>query len=199
MQEVGCRSTLQEVARPPLTAMFAKILRNRFIRKVLETEDPPERIARGVAVGSFIAVTPTIGLQIYLAVLLATLIRANRVAAVTMTFVLNPLIFVPPSYWYFPAYYIGTFILRIDGPGFSQIADTYGSSEGFFDLLGRVWSLGLEIYGPMIVGGVVMGVPLAFLMYKVSLRIVSRHRSEQTSTASEKPSSGAPEKEIADE
>ena len=163
-----------------------KFFRNRFVKKILETNDHPKRIARGVAVGTFIAVSPTIGFQISLALLFAIIIRANRLAAIAMTFVLNPLIFVPPSYWYFPAYYLGTFLLGMDTVGFSRVTYAYKSSTGFFDLLGNLWSLGIEIYGPMFLGSVVIGLPFAILMYHISLRTVLRHRAKQ-----KKPEGGA--------
>jgi uncharacterized protein (DUF2062 family) len=95
--------------------LLGSLFRNRFLSKILETNDPPQRIARGVAAGTFIAVSPTVGFQTVLTLLLATLVRGNRLVAVAMTFVLNPFIFVPPSYWYFPSYYLGTFLLGMEG------------------------------------------------------------------------------------
>lgn len=160
---------------------LGRFFKNRFVNKLLETDDPPDRIARGVAVGSFIAITPTVGFQISLALLCAIVARGNRIAAVAMTFVLNPFIIVPPSYWYFPAYYLGAFILGMDPVGFSRVTQVYETSSGLFELLGNLWSLGLEIYGPMLVGGVIIAAPVALLMYRVSLGIISRHRAKRES------------------
>ena len=154
--------------------MFKKILNNRFIKKALETNDPPERIARGVALGSFIAVTPTIGFQIYLCLLVALIIKANRLAAVAMTFVLNPLIIIPPSYWYFPAYYLGAYVLGMESVGLERIKDAYRTATGLFDLLGNLWSLGIDVYGPMMLGGLIMGLPLGLVTYHLSLKILKR-------------------------
>ncbi len=158
--------------------LLKKFLDSRFTKKILETEDSPERIARGVAVGSFIAVTPTVGLQVCFALLAATIARGNRLAAVAMTFVLNPFIIVPPSYWYFPAYYLGAFLLGMEPVGFARVAQAYESSKGIFQLLGNLWSLGIDVYGPMLLGGAIIGVPVAFLMRHISLHIISRHRAK---------------------
>jgi len=168
--------------------LFGKFLKNRFISRILETGDPPERVARGVGVGSFIAVTPTVGLQIPLTLLAATLFRGNRAAAVAATFVLNPFIIVPPSYWYFPAYYIGAFLMGMDPVGFSRVVQAYHlESSGFFsqvgELLGNLWSLGVDVYGPMLLGGVIMGVPVALAMYKISYRIALRRKHGQPKDA----------------
>ena len=170
--------------------LFRNFLNNRFVNKVLEAGDPPRRIARGVAVGSFIAVTPTVGFQIPLTLLSATILRGNRLAAVAMTFFFNPFIIIPPSYWYLPAYYIGTFLLGLEPIGLSRISAAYSlTSSGVFnrawELLGNLWSLGLDIYGPMLVGGVVMGIPVSIVMYKVSYRIASRYKKKQTSEATD--------------
>jgi uncharacterized protein (DUF2062 family) len=174
--------------------LFGKFFRNRFVNKILEAGDPPTRIARGVGVGSFVAVTPTVGFQIPLTLLVATLLRGNKLAAVAATFVLNPFIIVPPSYWYFPAYYIGAFLMRMDPVGFSRVTQAYHlKSSGFFsqagELIGNLWSLGMDIYGPMLLGGALMGVPVALAMYKISYRIASRHGSRQPEGAA--PSTGA--------
>ncbi len=158
--------------------IIGRFFRNRFVSKILETDDPPNRVARGVAVGTFIAVTPTIGFMILLCLLFATLARGNRLAAVAMTFVLNPFIIIPPSYWYFPAYYLGAFLLGMDAVGFSRVLNAYESANGVYELLRNLWSLGIDVYGPMFLGSAIIGAPIAFLMYIVSLRIVKRHRAK---------------------
>jgi uncharacterized protein (DUF2062 family) len=173
--------------------VFRRFFRNRFVSKILETDDPPRRIARGVAAGTFIAVSPTIGFQILLAILSAIVIRGNRLAAVAMTFVLNPFIFIPPSYWYFPSYYLGAFLLRMEPVGISKITNVYKSAGSISELLGNLWSLGIEIYGPLFFGSTVIGIPLALLMYYISSRIVLRDRSERgesNSDATDKTNGG---------
>ena len=162
----------------------------------MEADAPPERIARGVAVGSFIAVTPTVGIQLYLALAVATAVGGNRAAAVAMTFVLNPLIFVPPSWWYFPAYYIGTFLLNMEPVGLSAIIGAYhleaaGIAGKLSELAGNLWQLGLGVFGPMLLGGAVMGVPIALLMYRLSFRlIVSYRRKREAQAAPAQPAQG---------
>ncbi|WP_319022472.1 MULTISPECIES: DUF2062 domain-containing protein [unclassified Meridianimarinicoccus] len=55
--------------------------------------DPPARIARGIAAGVFVTFTPFFGLHMFIAALLAFLLRANVLAALLSTFVGNPLTF----------------------------------------------------------------------------------------------------------
>ena len=56
---------------------FARYFYNRFIR----LHGSPEAIAWGAAVGFFFAMTPTMGIQTYLAVPIAALFRISKVAA----------------------------------------------------------------------------------------------------------------------
>jgi uncharacterized protein (DUF2062 family) len=167
-----------------------RFFNNRFVARILETQDSPKRVARGAALGSFIAVTPTVGVQIPLTLLTATVLRGNRLIAVAMTFVLNPFIIVPPSYWYFPAYYLGAFLLGAETVGLSRITLAYSSAEGLFDLLGNLWALGLDIYGPMLLGGAIIGIPIAFLMYWISLRIALRRQARRAEAADARAADG---------
>ncbi len=61
-----------------------------FIYRVLHVDDTPHRIALGVAVGIFVAWTPTFGLQMILTVLLATLLRGNKLVGLPFVWISNP-------------------------------------------------------------------------------------------------------------
>ena len=50
------------------------------VHHILHTDDRPSRIARGVAIGMFIAWLPLIGLQMLLVLGLSFIFRANKVA-----------------------------------------------------------------------------------------------------------------------
>ena len=51
-------------------------------RKLFTIEDSPECIARGIGIGIFLGFTPLYGLKTLLALLLAVLLRGNKIAAV---------------------------------------------------------------------------------------------------------------------
>lgn len=55
----------------------------------------PESLSRGVSLGLFIGFLPSVGFQIMLAILLASVLNANRLVAVLGTLVSNPLTNVP--------------------------------------------------------------------------------------------------------
>jgi uncharacterized protein (DUF2062 family) len=58
--------------------------------KILRIDDPPERIARGAAIGVAVGVLPTFGIGIIFALGAAYLLNANKAAAVLGGFIMNP-------------------------------------------------------------------------------------------------------------
>src|SRR3989304_6921092 len=65
--------------------------------KVVRIDDPPDRIARGVAIGVFMGIFPTFGLGIIVAIVFAYILKANRASAVLGSFIMNP--FTIPIFW----------------------------------------------------------------------------------------------------
>lgn len=59
--------------------------------KILRIQDPPERIARGAAIGVLMGVLPTFGAGAFLSLAFAFVLKANKAAAVLGSFVMNPL------------------------------------------------------------------------------------------------------------
>ena len=80
--------------------------------KLVRTDDTPHSIALGMALGIFIAVFPTFGLGLILAVIFAQLIRANKAAALLGTAAFGAG-FLSPFYWG-ASIYIGNLMLRMD-------------------------------------------------------------------------------------
>jgi hypothetical protein len=66
--------------------------------KLMHINDSPHRIAMGVAIGLFIAWTPTVGFHIVLALALALLLRANKIAALVSIWINNPITMIPMFY-----------------------------------------------------------------------------------------------------
>ena len=59
---------------------------DRFVR----LHGSPEQIAWGAALGLFVAMSPTMGIQMYIAIPLAALFKISKVAAATSVWVTNP-------------------------------------------------------------------------------------------------------------
>lgn len=65
--------------------------------RMLRIDDPPERIARGVAIGVCMGILPTFGAGIILSFVIALALKANKAAAVLGSFIMNP--FTSPFFW----------------------------------------------------------------------------------------------------
>ncbi len=81
-----------------LVRRLARRVREVVVRRILDVDDTPHRIALGVFLGTLVAWTPTLGLQLVLYVALATVLRANKVSGLPLVFVTNP-VTAAPCYW----------------------------------------------------------------------------------------------------
>ena len=153
----------------------------RFIVRILELDDTPKRIAWGVALGTFIGMTPTVGLQMTIAVCVATLLRGNRLAAVAMVWISNPLTVVP-IYWV--DHIVGATILGTEMLSISDIAqvlefESTGLFSIFFEFLGNLGKLTWNVLPSMFLGGAILGVLLALPAYFLTLKAVHRYRARK--------------------
>ena len=152
------RTTLQKFARFPRFFYF------RFIRLHTSTEE----MARGVAIGLFIGMTPTSPFQMILAIALAALFNGNQLLAALLTWITNPLTSVPI---YGLAYWIGRFFLQ--GPPLREVLEhEYGLLE--------VWlKMGWRFFGTVMFGGLILGLVAGVIGYYVSIPIYRRVREKR--------------------
>lgn len=129
--------------------MFVRFVRLRGL---------PEEIAKGVALGIFIGMTPTFGFQMAIALFFAYLLKENRLAAILGVWITNP---VTAPVIYSIEYEMGRILLSL--PRASLPAEfTWGAYA----------DLGWDILYPLWVGGTLAGVILGALSYFVTLRMV---------------------------
>ena len=136
----------------------------------------PRAVAGGFAVGTFIAFTPTFGVQIFLAIFLATLINVNRPAAVVAVWITNVATLVPI---YTFNYWIGSLIWP--GPPVAEVYRTFGTMAAnllkldiwdFLEQFEIMRSLSTAIVAPLFIGSFIAGSIAALLTYIVSLKIL---------------------------
>jgi uncharacterized protein (DUF2062 family) len=143
----------------------------------------PRQIALGVALGSFIAFTPLIGLQIIIAALVATVLGASRKAAMLAVWISNPLTMGPifaltyqlglvlgsPEQAAASTAAPGEALVVIDGStSIAAVPDVM-----FDNLLLAGWGY----MHPMLLGGAVIGLLAAFLSYRLTYRGVIAYQS----------------------
>ncbi len=127
--------------------------------KILRTKASPHSIALGLAVGVFVGCLPVIPFQTIIAVTLAFIFRCNKVMAALGTWVSNPANVIVV---YYGLYRVGRLFL----PGLSQGFDP--EHLALTEMLASGWHLVMV----MCVGGIVVGIPVAALVYVVTARMV---------------------------
>lgn len=159
-----------------------KLALRRMWRGVIRLHGSPDEIALGAAIGTVVAFSPTIGLQIVIAAFLATLLGGSRPAAILMVWITNPLT-IPPVYAF--TYALGArFWPGVDQP-FHQAYqvlrrltvelgthDSWELVEHFKEVL----SLGMSMLGPMTIGGLIVGGIAAAIVYPTVRYAVIRYR-----------------------
>jgi uncharacterized protein (DUF2062 family) len=137
----------------------------RAYERFLKIRGSPRKIALGFALGLFIGMTPTMGFQMPIAVFVAALFKWNKISAAVAVWITNPL--TAPFIYGF-SYFVGAKML-----GF-EIALKPLSGLDFPTLR----EAGAKILLATIVGGVVVGIPLALLGYYLAFSAVHGYQTK---------------------
>ena len=136
---------------------FIRQIKLNFLR-FLRLRGAPDEIAKGVALGIFIGMTPTFGFQIVLALFFAWLLKENKLAALLGIWITNP---VTAPFIYALEYESGRLLLGMDRAGLP--------AEFSFSAFGH---LGWEVLLPLSVGSLLYGILCASLAYALTLRMI---------------------------
>jgi uncharacterized protein (DUF2062 family) len=133
-----------------------------FKRQLRELRGKPHKISLGVAIGVFIAITPTIPFHTVLAVALAALLRGSKLAAALGVWVSNPLT-IP--FFYYGSYRVGRFVL-----GYPQLV-----LPADYSLI-SLMKMGKHVTVAMLHGGVLLGILPGLLAYFLTYKFTSSPR-----------------------
>ncbi len=146
-----------------------RVLRYQWL-KFLRLQGDPRKLAGGMALGVFIAFTPTIPFHTIGALALAALLGVSPVTAFLGIQICNPLT-IPPIY--VAAYKVGQFLLYRGQP---LVFPTTSSYEAWLQVL---WQGGVSLQ----VGGVIIGILPAIASYFLTLWIVQHYRRRKAAKA----------------
>lgn len=154
-----------------------------FWRKLLQLDDTPESIALGAAVGMFIAWTPTVGIQMVVVILLALVIPMNRLAALIVIYISNPLTMIP---MYYLEYLLGLQILGDQGMNYDEFLVFFNeileiANRETFWTATKVFleQLGYPVLKALTVGGTLLGILTAIPTYPLTLKWVKGYRNSR--------------------
>jgi uncharacterized protein (DUF2062 family) len=152
-------------------------------------DDSPQRMARGIAIGFFTAYLPVFGLHMLIALVLAFLLRANKVLALLTVWISNPFTFL---LIYYPSYRLGQMILPFfrERPQveINQIQNLLHQTFSLDTMLLNVFDpdywkqvasvftmIGLET----LIGGLILGTVVAGMGYWVAFYFIIGYRTRK--------------------
>jgi uncharacterized protein (DUF2062 family) len=129
--------------------------------KLLSIRGKPLDVAKGYALGIFLATTPFIGLKVFIALLLSALFRWNKTASVIGVYHVNPLT-APP-------FYALAFLV---GKTFLGIKESFVFPDDLrITSLFHIFTGAGNIFLCLLAGGLILGIPLTCLAF-LSVRTV---------------------------
>lgn len=145
---------------------IAETYRGLF-RRFIRIRGNPRQIASGFAMGVFIGMSPTMGIQILLAIFFASLLKWNKISATIGVLITNA--FTAPLL-YALTYFVGAWILGIENHFIFPDEMNFRAVMTLFENAPR-------ILGAMTVGGIVVGLPLAVIAYFVAYYLSSFYQA----------------------
>lgn len=130
-----------------------KLLLLRFVR----LQGTPHEVAKGVALGIFIGMTPTLGFQMAIGVFFAWILKESKVAAALGVWITNPL---TAPFIYALEYETGRAMLHMPHAALPQHLT--------YQALGQ---LGWEVIVPLCLGSLIWSVASWFVAYYTCLRL----------------------------
>lgn len=150
---------------------------NRIYCRFIKLKDAPRQVALGFSLGLMIGMTPFFGAHVLSALVLASLLGWSKIAAVigvNITNVVTIPIIYPINYW------VGATLLGASRPfAWPDDADL----SAFVTLLQRSPMVLLDL----LVGGLILGIPLAVGGYFFALRTIRLYRGKRKSKIDQRP------------
>lgn len=140
---------------------FARYFYNRFIR----LHGNPEQVAWGAAIGFFVAMSPTMGFQMFIAVPIAAFFRISKFAAAAAVWLTNPAT-APFIYWL--NYKVGAKILGY------PVKARFLSNPSWETF----WYSGKHVFVSLTLGGIITGIIVGLVGYFVTLAMVRTAREK---------------------
>ena len=134
----------------------------QFKNRVKNFHGDPQFVARGMAIGVFVAATPSMPFQTAIAIALAFILRSSKAAAAIGVWLSNPITF---PIFYLAGYKVGTLLFGI------STADIAAGEPA------NILKLGADITIAAVTGGIIIGLCLAIVTYFITRKLYTKIRS----------------------
>ncbi len=163
---------------------------DHLIRPFMETHDPLPEVARGAAIGIFLGLTPTVGVQMYTAMMIWLVCRYvfrfhfNATVAVAMVWVTNP-VTAPPIYYVFLITgqliqsLLGYVVIPISYEAFQHQLDLVsgGADLGYLEFIFyATWVLLVDYGWPMLIGSMIYAIPVSIISHPATIIFLGKYR-----------------------
>jgi len=141
-----------------------------YYLKFIRLNGEPVEIARGVGIGLFIGISPTIPLHTVLILFFTLISRSSKIAGLLVSLVVSNPLTIPPTYyvsWKLGAYLTGT---HVTWPYIRSVMDHVLSDAGFMEKMTAVAHLGSEALVTLLLGGFIIALPISVIGYFISYR-----------------------------
>lgn len=146
--------------------MYARL--RKWMRHLAGLDDPPAKIARGLALGIFIGFLPIMGIQMAAVLPFALLFRGNKMAAVAGVWISNPVTVIPI---YFLDYLVGVAFTPYQRLTWADFSSQFTATN-----MTKFLALGERLVVPLFVGGAILGVIAGIPTYFVTKAMVTHTR-----------------------
>ena len=149
--------------------------------KFIRLNGTPTELARGVGLGLFIGITPTIPLHTVLILLITLLSRSSKIAGLLASVAVSNPLTIPPTYYL--SWKVGAWLTRthITWPHIRSVMDLVLSDAGFMERVMAVVHLGREALVTLLLGGCLLALPIGLAGYFFSYRFFAaiQHKKRQ--------------------
>ena len=163
-------------------------LYRQLVLPIISSVDPVHQVAIGVAIGMFLGLTPTVGVQMYAAAILWAIsrylfrYRFNLPVSMAMVWISNPITFVPMyyvflatgnalfSWWGIPFTELSFVVFE---QRFAEISQQEGAWNVFVE---GTRFLVIELGYPMMIGSLLYAIPGSIVSYFLTVRYLTRFR-----------------------
>jgi uncharacterized protein (DUF2062 family) len=149
----------------------------RLYERFVRIRGRPREIALGFALGLFVGMSPTMGIQMPIAVFFAAIFKWSKISAAFGVWITNP--FTAPII-YTVTYFVGANLLGLE-------AAMSLPQELNWDIVRDMLKNAPLIFGALTAGGVLLGLPLAVLGYYLAFAAVKQYQQRiQAKVAAQK-------------
>jgi hypothetical protein len=138
----------------------------RIYKRFVKIRGRPREIALGFALGIFIGMTPTMGIQMPIAIFFAAMFKWSKISAAFGVWITNPL---TSPFIYSITYMVGVKLLGVK-------ATLALPDDLTWSIVKEILKNAPAIFGALTVGGIIIGLPLAILSYYLSYAAVNRYQ-----------------------